>query len=219
MKTAAYNKQDMELTNANALIKCIIDTYDKKQQQYNAAKDKPSWTPEKFFSAVYRPKVFVGSRKLQDYITTIDHMIELVSDAVKISEVRTYSGHDHQYVHALRLDLSADYVARVPYVKVRHMPDFYMAADRLLIKRMPPKVPGAPRETVLLCREMDPPWSDRPLMGISQQEIEKNYHCITMKINKSDMTLKSWFPGVDKNSEVCSALEDKFVLVGDYYNK
>jgi hypothetical protein len=93
------------------------------------------------------------------------------------------------------------------------------AEDSILINMLPPKGRKMDRgELSILCRELQPVWTDRPLFEIKKEVIQANYNFVTFKIRKEDHTVRSWFPGVDKNCTVCGSIEDDFVLVGQQYH-
>jgi hypothetical protein len=170
--------------------------------------------------ALRRPKVFVATREEQKYVTTAEQLLELVSCVDHIVEEKSYCGYDHEDVVVLRCKLPHNYVARVPYIKVKHIPHKYLANDGVVIKRMPPKkgYKNGQGEVVTLCRDLQPIWTDRSLFEIKKDVIEDAYNHLTVKIRREDHSLKSWFPGVDTNCGLCESIDEQFVLIGAHYD-
>jgi hypothetical protein len=173
---------------------------------------------EKMYCAINRPNVFVVGPD-DKYVKTVDQLLEMVQHVEQLHQEMFYCGWDHNEVNVYKFRTPVGYAQRVPWIKVRHMSDMVMRADRLVVMRLPPQLPQTSRETVILCRDIEPLWSHRANCEISAETMYTNYHWITMKVRKKDNTLKAWFPGVDRHSAVCQGLEDTFCLVGRYYEK
>lgn len=167
----------------------------------------------------HRPKVFVASRKEGGglaFIAKAEELEQLFSEITDISAEQTYFGHDHKEVIVLRCALPEGYVARVPYIMLKHVPTHYFQTDAVVVKRMPVRDNRSIGNTVLLCRELEPLWTDKRAGAFSQAEIHAAYGYITVKIRTEDHTIKSWFPGVDIHCGLCEGLEDEFVLIGPH---
>jgi hypothetical protein len=175
-----------------------------------------------FHSAINRPDVFLATRQGQKYVRTFGDLMTFCSSiaAEDISLEREYTGWDHKEVVVLRVRIPSHYMARVAYIRMRHIPKrFLTSEDSVLIKMLPPKNKKFDRgELAILCRELQPVWTDRALFEVKKEVIQLNYHFVTFKIRKEDHTVKSWFPGIDKNCTVCGGIDDDFVLVGQQYH-
>jgi hypothetical protein len=177
--------------------------------------------PDAFWSAINRPDVFLSSKSGHKYVRGFEDLMTFCSSiaAEDIKLERDYTGHDHAEVCVLRVKIPQHYVARVAYIKLKHVPRrFLTSEDSVLVKMLPPKKKEQRGEMALLCRELQPVWTDRNLFEISKETIQSEYGYITMKVRKEDYSVKSWFPGVDKNCNVCAGREDDFVLVGQQYH-
>jgi hypothetical protein len=215
------NKQQEEATpiDAGFLIRAIYNEVDRRAEL-------PDNDPKKhagYTSAVYRPRVYIADKN-NTFVTKLEQLLELVSDVTQIQHETTYCGYDSEEVMVLRLGIPQGYQARVPYVQVKHIPLKFSIPDGVVLKKMPPKYSektktSIPSDWVLLCRELSPIYTNRRLFEIPEEEIRKTYHFFTMKVRKSDHTLKSWFPGRDINCSVCPSLEDMFVLVGEHFDR
>lgn len=178
--------------------------------------------PDAFYSAINRPDVFLSTRQGHKFVRGFEDLLAFCSSvaAEDITRERDYTGYDHEEVVVLKVKIPQHYVARVAYIRMRHVPRRFLTSDdSVLVKMLPPKDKRAQRgELAILCRELQPVWTDRNLFEIKKEVIQENYHFITMKIRKDNYTVKSWFPGVDKNCNVCGSREDDFVLVGQQYH-
>jgi len=170
-----------------------------------------------FTHAFNRPMVYIADER-NKYITTTDELITLCSQIQDVYPEKTYMGADHAEVHVLKCRLPKAYTARVPYVKLRHVPSRFSVNDGVVVKPLPPKN-GGEVTWVTLCRKLLPIYSNRELFEFSQSEITAAYHYITLKIRKENHSLKTWFPGVDVNCGVCSDRGDEFVLVGPHFER
>jgi hypothetical protein len=169
--------------------------------------------------SINRPGVFVALKSdLNKKVGSIDSLLELCSQLNDITVERGYHGRDHNKVVVLKCRLPEEYVARVAYIQADHIPYRYSALDDgIVLKRMPSRHKGERGKMVLLCRQLQPVWTDRNLFEVPKKVIVENYNFVTMKIDKEGLFLREWFPGVDVNSNICASPEEQMVLVGAQY--
>jgi hypothetical protein len=218
----AVSLPDETPVDSTFLTRCLKNEIERRKENSSGG----DYNPEFFPSAIRRPKVFVARRASETeelrYVSTAEHLEHLLNEITNISLESAYVGHDCNDVIVLRCELPQAYVARVPYIKLAHIPMRFFQTDSVVCKKMPPKLPHKKGElyhgeSVVLCRELEPVWTDKPLYEIKQATIA-TYNCVTLKIRKEDHTLKSWFPGIDKDSAPCQTLEGTFVLVGPHFD-
>lgn len=219
-KFAAVALPDETPVDSTFLIRCLKNEIERRSEK--ASSTGQEYNPLYFSSAIRRPKVFiarrVGEAKLE-YITMAAQLELLFSEVKNIYPEHAYVGPDANDLIVLRCELPEAYVARVPYVKLCHIPIRFFQTDSVVAKKMPPKKGvNAQGEMVMLCRELEPVWTDKMCFEIKQSTITAAYNYMTVKIRKDDHTLKSWFPGVDKDCQPCQTLEDQFVLVGPHFD-
>ena len=134
--------------------------------------------------------------------------------------VGTYAGQDANEVTVLIAPLPQNYVARVAWVRFRHIPEAFKADGRVVLREISSTSVGDNHlQCILACRDMDMPWTDMPNRNISFQEMHRNYHCLTIKVNNGDGTIKSWNPGMDPDMAPCMSMQDMFVRVGHFNPK
>ena len=176
---------------------------------------------QSFPSMIRKETCFVQHRQDDFLVSTSGQLIELVKDSVDIVQERDYSGADHQQVYVLRVMLSDSYICRVANIRLRDVPDAYFNMaygkpyrDGVVIRCFKNRHPGKPSIKKMLCVDLQPVWTDK---GIDEKgpEVYAKYHCITVKINKNDLTFLGWIPGIDVKTGLCSRLEDMFVSLGD----
>lgn len=202
--------------DSSLLLRCLDNELDRRTQL--AGNNVAAETGEFPHAFRHRPMVFVAKVEDGNYteVKTIDQLRDLFSSVTEIEEEDSYNGYDYKDVTVLRCTMPEGYVARVPYIRLKHMPSRYMCMDAVLAKRMAPRG-NMPIETVILCRNLAPVWTDRNLFEVREDVIRKNYNFITVKIRKEDYTLKAWFPGVDIKTGICSSLSDEFVRIGRHH--
>lgn len=217
---AAVALPDETPVDSTFLIRCLKNEIDRRSEK--ASSMGQEYNPLYFSSAIRRPKVFIAKRTGEaklEYITMASQLELLFSEIMNIQPEHAYVGPDANELIVLRCELPAAYVARVPYVKLRHIPIRFFQTDSVVAKKMPPKKGiNTNGEMVMLCRDLEPVWTDKPCFEIRQSTITAAYNFMTIKIRKDDHTLKSWFPGVDKDCQPCQTLEDQFVLIGPHFD-
>lgn len=149
-------------------------------------------------------------------VTSVDGLLELVSAiGGNWLDECTYTGRDHLSVDVYRAKLPDNYCARVCYIQMQHIPEPHFRRGEVL-----PQVDKTGQLYMAAPRIM-PVWTTRSMVSYfggkrfetSEEVIIDNYHFITFKIRK-DGSLKSWSPGVDKDTGLCKTLSQQYVLVG-----
>jgi len=180
--------------------------------------------PESFPTPIVQG--FVQRDDAAECVHNIEQLVELFAETTHIIEETSYHGADHGEVLVLRAALPANYVARVPQIMVKHVPEAFFKRDQVVIQMMKSRN-GQLGEKVILCRQLQPAWTTRSLVafytnsgGITTrfetpaEIMYENYHHITMKIRRSDGSLLNWIPGRDKQTGLCNELGDNFVRIG-----
>jgi len=172
--------------------------------------------PAAFAPSVRRPGVGVFDAEARQPVDTVDGLLELLS-AVDESLLKVeggYHGADHLTTTVVRVPLPQGYVARVPRLRLRHIPESYFSeVEPVWLDARP----GRAASVELLCGSLDPVWADKALMEVPK-EVILQYNVLTVKLDESG-SIKSWFPGLDTQSDLCTSLGDQFVLVGPFYNQ
>jgi hypothetical protein len=172
--------------------------------------------------ATNRPHVFVGKvvddtgKKLViDYVNNVASFRELL-EALEVPQiVSTYCGTDASQVTVLTARIPEGWVARVPYVRLRHVPQIYKHQGKVVLKEIgSTRKEEGDRECLPVCRELYPVWTNRKNGEIPADVIKRAYNYITFKIDNATQTIKRWNPGLDKNSAPVLSFQDAFVLVG-----
>jgi hypothetical protein len=172
--------------------------------------------PASFAPSVRRPGVGVFNIADKQPVDTIDGLLELLSavDETSLKIEEGYHGVDHATTTVVRVPLPQGYVARVPRLKLRHVPESYFPeVEPVWLDARP----GRSAAVKLLCGSLDPVWADKALMEVPKEVIAQ-YNVLTIKLDNESGTVKSWFPGPDTQSDLCASLGDQFVLVGPFYN-
>lgn len=158
---------------------------------------------------------FVASET--DVVTTADDLLELVSAiGGNWLDECTYTGRDHLSVDVYRARLPENYCGRVVYIQMQHIPEPHFRRGEVL-----PQVDNG--QLYMAAPRIMPVWTTRSMVSYfggkrfetSEEVIIDNYHFITFKIRKEDGSLKSWSPGVDKDTGLCKTLAQQYVLVGN----
>lgn len=172
--------------------------------------------PTTFTSSVRRPGVGVLNKATDKFIENIDDLLELLgsADDSTLKVEHGYTGTDHETTTVVRVPLPDTYVARVPRLRLRHVSErFFSEVEPVWLDARP----GRPAAIELLCGSLDPVWADRELYEVPKDVIAQ-YNALTVKLDNESGTVKSWFPGLDTQSDLCASLGDQFVLVGPFYN-
>jgi hypothetical protein len=172
--------------------------------------------------ATNRPHVFVGKvvddtgkKLLIDYVNNVASFRELLEALEEPQLVTSYCGNDATEVSVLTVRIPEGWVARVPYVRLRHIPQIYKHQGNVVLKEIgSTRKEEGDRECLPVCRECFPVWTDRKNSEIPADIIKRAYNYLTFKIDNKTQTIKRWNPGLDKNSAPCLSLQDAFVLVG-----
>jgi len=172
--------------------------------------------PAAFAPSVRRPGVGVFDAEAKQPVDTVDGLLELFS-AVDESLLKVeggYHGTDHATTTVVKVPLPQGYIARVPRLRLRHIPEsFFPEVEPVWLDARP----GRPAAVELLCGSLDPVWADKALMEVPKEVILR-YNVLTVKLDNESGSIKSWFPGLDTQSDLCASLGDHFVLVGPFYN-
>jgi hypothetical protein len=173
-----------------------------------------------FPCAIKSPSVWVTKKDNFEPIKKVSDVIELLNSLTDITQIDTYSGHDHAEVFVLNGVLPEKYIAQVRNVMLRHIPSSFLkaGADKIFAVEMAPFGKTARGKKKLVCRGVtnggirtDAAWED-----VSRKEIARHYHNVTVKINRATQRLVAWFPGLDVYSNVCDGLEGQFVEIQQY---
>lgn len=181
-----------------------------------------TYNPELFYSSIRRPNCGIKKHGDQNFVSTVDQLVELITQIEEVKVERAYSGQDHDKVILLRARIPDGYFGRVAYIKYRHIPKHFKnrkLVDTISMPYRGPKVDGPEPEgeVVRVLRELQPVFTDRSCYEIPKEVIEPEYHWITFKILREQRTLKNWFAGVDKDCLPCSSKEDELILIGRHY--
>jgi len=191
--------------NTTVFSQAVMLEYERRVR--SGEKDVEIFTPE-------GRGAFVASE--EELVTTIDDLLELVSViGDNWAEECTYTGKDHLSVDVYRAKLPDNYCARVCYIQMQHIPEPHFRRGEVL-----PQVDKTGQLYMAAPRIM-PVWTSRSMVSYfggkrfetSEQVITDNYHYLTFKIRK-DGSLKSWAPGVDKDTGLCKTLSQQYVFVG-----
>ena len=208
--------EDAEL-NGSYLAGCL-----KRQMEalLEANLENESFDFSVFPCAIKSPSVWVAKKDKSEPVKKVSDVIELLNSLTDITQIESYSGHDHAEVFVLNGVLPEDYIAQVRNVMLRHIPSSFLkaGADKIFAVEMTPFGKTARGKKKLVCRGVtnggirtDAAWED-----VSRKEIARHYHNVTVKINRATQRLVAWFPGLDVHSNVCDGLEGQFVEIQQY---
>jgi hypothetical protein len=166
--------------------------------------------------AIDRPGVGVISAE-NKFINTADELIDLFKLVNEVKLEKRYDGPDRNHILVLKARLPEGYVASVPYVQARHLPEEVFNNDQVVVKLVKNKL-GQIVDVDLLCREIPPLNSANPYGRLSADQVNLHYGYITVKIKKDTQAIQCWFPGVEKDVLYQGKPRD-YVLVGQHYKK
>lgn len=165
-----------------------------------------------FPTAIKSPAVWV---KNPDgvVVSKVNDVIALLQALSELTQIETYSGHDHAEVFLLNGVLPEKYTAQVRNVMVRHVPTRLFEEGKIVAAEMKPfgKAPRGKKKLVLRGVAGGAIRTDSAWENVPRKEIARHYHNVTVKITRDTQRLVAWFPGLDIHSNVCEGLEGAFV--------
>lgn len=166
-----------------------------------------------------REKVFVakkveeGGKEFLSEVNSVETFRELLDHIQDVVIEHSYMGLDRRDTRVFRATLPDEYMAAVPQIKLKHLPQIYFDKNEVILKQTYNNKVGVDTRMLALCPALDPIYSDWSLVNVPKEEIMSSYHYLSFKVDEHNK-IKSWVVGRDIDSNIVMDLLDTYVYLG-----
>jgi hypothetical protein len=144
-------------------------------------------------------------------VQDVDGLTLLLNEVSDVELIPDYTGKGADKLLVFQLRLPQGWFANVGAIRLEDLPEKAVQDNQPWVHPIRLKKPGGYSTIRHISSRLRPFRSDRALFDLSREKVMQNYHYITVKVNKHDLTLRHWFPGVDIHT---GRGPESFVLLG-----
>lgn len=144
-------------------------------------------------------------------VQDVDGLTLLLNEISEVELIPDYTGKGADKLLVFQLRLPAGWFASIGAIRLEDLPEKAVQDNQPWVHPIRLKKPGGYSTIRHISSRLRPFRSDRALFDLSREKVIAGYHYITVKVNKYDLTLRHWFPGVDIHT---GKGPESFVLLG-----
>jgi hypothetical protein len=182
------------IVDNNFVLACLVRTKEKFESVGETSDEFRSVLKAHPNVGVYKPD---GAR-----VVSYDDLVELLSSSEELLHEQEYWGKNYNNLLVVRLKLPEGWWNELCYIKLRHL----MAGSDYQPLNVQKFGKSLSLHTNADLLKTDADWG-----AMSASQVRDHYGWITFKIHKGDLTISSWLPGRDTQTEPCSDLGDQYV--------
>lgn len=144
-------------------------------------------------------------------VNDVDGLTLILNEVQEVRLAENYTGRGADKLVVFELKIPAGWHANVGAIRLTDLPEKALRDTDPWVHPIRLKKPGGYSTIRHISSKLRPFRSDRNLFEIPKEEVNQKYGWFTVKVNKSDLTLRHWFPGIDIHT---GAGPEHFVLLG-----